>query len=251
MKENNILSGLQFKATTATKLWEEVFVALMNQATKGFRQPSRVSPVVGEIINAHLELTDPRANIVNGIRNMSMKYAIGELLWYLSGTNSLKTIIPYAKFWESISDNGVSVNSAYGDRIHNKFGFDQWDYVKGALRKDTLSRQAVIHIKDADDNVTKDVPCTVMLQYLIRNDKLYATTYMRSNDVWLGLPYDMFTFTCLQVKMAMELDIDVGSYTHIAGSLHLYEKDVPETHKGIVSADQVSTDNTAYVYGEG
>ena len=48
---------------------------------------------------------------------------------------------------------------------------------------------------------------------------------MRSNDLWLGFPYDVFQFTCMQVLMSMELGIELGSYTHIAGSLHIYERD--------------------------
>ena len=48
---------------------------------------------------------------------------------------------------------------------------------------------------------------------------------MRSNDLWLGFPYDVFQFTCMQVLMSMELGIELGSYTHIAGSLHMYKRD--------------------------
>ena len=51
------------------------------------------------------------------------------------------------------------------------------------------------------------------------------TTYMRSNDLWMGFPYDVFQFTCLQTLLAMELDVELGTYTHVAGSLHLYERD--------------------------
>ena len=54
---------------------------------------------------------------------------------------------------------------------------------------------------------------------------------MRSNDLWLGFPYDVFQFTCLQVRMAMELGLDIGTYTHIAGSLHLYARDFEKAIK--------------------
>ena len=48
---------------------------------------------------------------------------------------------------------------------------------------------------------------------------------MRSNDLWLGFPFDVFQFANMQVLMAMELGVELGTYTHIAGSLHLYERD--------------------------
>jgi thymidylate synthase len=212
---------------SANQAWENWFNILMNQYEQGFRQPSRVGDVVGEVLNAVTVINNPRMNIVESpIRNLSVKYAIGELLWYLSGSNKVDTIVPYAKFWEKISDDGLTLNSAYGYRIRYQFGFDQWEYTKSLLMLDSNSRQAVIHIKTPDPEPSKDVPCTVALQYQIRQGKLYATTYMRSNDIWLGFPYDVFAFTCLQTKMAMELSVDVGEYTHIAGSLHLYERNV-------------------------
>lgn len=177
----------------------------------------------GEILTAVSIIRNPREGIVdNPKRGMSMKYAVGELLWYLSGSDKLSDIKPYSGFWSKISDDGETINSAYGYRIRSKFGFDQWEHVKHLLRTDEGSRQAVIHIKDASDKPTKDMPCTIALQYQIRDGKLYATTIMRSNDIWLGWPYDVFCFTSLQVMMAMELGVDVGTYTHVANNLHLY-----------------------------
>lgn len=211
----------------ATEAWENLYLILKEQAAGGFKQPSRAGDVVGEILNERIIIADPTRGIVDSQeRNMPIRYAIGELLWYLSGSNKLKDIKQYSKFWENISDNGETLNSAYGHRIHTRFGFDQWDYAKQLLTKDPYSRQAVIHIKDADNTPTRDTPCTVALQYQIRDGALYASTFMRSNDIWLGFPFDVFCFTAMQIKMAMELGVDIGDYTHFVGSLHLYAKDV-------------------------
>lgn len=214
-------------ARTATEAWDYWYESLCLQAREGFNQPSRAGAVVGEFINAVTVIESPRDGIVlSPKRNMPVKYAVGELLWYLSGSNMLSDIAPYSSFWRNLSDDGDTLNSAYGHRIHHRFGFDQWEYIKELLRKDNYSRQAVIHIKEASNEPTKDTPCTVALQYQIREGRLYATTYMRSNDIWLGFPFDVFAFTALQIKLAMELGVGVGSYTHIAGSLHLYERNV-------------------------
>lgn len=196
------------------------------QAREGLRIPSRNGDVVGEIINLSFVIGDPTRGIVNSkIREMPMRYALGELLWYLSGSNKLKDIENYSKFWGNISDDGTTVNSAYGYRIHQMFGFDQWEYVKELLTADPFSRQAIIHIKTPSNVKTKDMPCTTHLQFSIREGELYLMTVMRSNDIWLGMPFDVFAFTALQIKMAMELGVGIGDYTHVTGSLHLYEKD--------------------------
>ena len=126
------------------------------------------------------------------------------------------------------STDGEHVNSNYGWCIHDKFGFDQWNMVKRILLIDHDSRQAILHIKEARNIVespTKDLNCTISLQFILRNNKLDLITTMRSNDIWLGLPYDVFNFTCMQIQMAMELGVEIGIYHHNVGSLHMYEKD--------------------------
>lgn len=196
---------------------------LLSKDCGGIKQVSRDGEVVGEIINATTVLSDPTNNIMkNSLRNLPMKYAIGELLWYMSHNNKLKEIQKYTKGWDRMSDDGVTVNSNYGWCIRDKYGFDQWEWCKQELNNNPNSRRAVIHIKEPSDKDSKDVNCTVCLQFFIRDEKLYCTTYMRSNDIWLGYPYDVFQFTCMQILMSMELGIELGTYTHIAGSLHLY-----------------------------
>lgn len=196
---------------------------------------SRDGKVVGEVINAVTVISDPTKNIMkNPIRNLPMRYCVGELLWYLSGNPSLDAIRLYTNAWDRMSDNGKTVNSNYGDRIqHIKdevsgAEFDQMKMIENILKHDPESRQAVIHLKQARDVYTfpsKDVNCGVCVQFLIRENKLYATAYMRSNDLWLGFPNDVFQFTCMQIYLAMRLGVRLGTYTHVAGSLHLYERD--------------------------
>lgn len=228
--DNNI--GVFCHAKSVDEAWQFWFDRLKEQAESGTMESSRDGAVVGEFINAVTVIDDPTRNIVKSKdRNMPMRYAVGELLWYLSGSNRLKDIKVFSRVWERMSDDGETVNSAYGHRIFSKFGFNQMTYVAKALEKDPNSRQAVIHIKDPQDyteNPTHDVPCTVCLQFFIRDNKLHMTTYMRSNDVWTGFPYDVFSFTCFQILLAFSLGVEIGTYTHIAGSLHMYQRSLEE-----------------------
>ena len=215
-----MVSMAQFKSVN--EAWEYWYNQL---AMQNGSSASRDGAVTGEIINAVTVIDDPKDNLVTSpIRKLSHKYAIGELLWYLSGSNKLDAIANYSKAWNKLSDDGETVNSAYGHRIFEKFGFDQWEHVKELLKADPNSRQAVIHIKEPNPEKTKDLPCTVALQYFIRDGKLYATTYMRSNDIWLGLPYDMAFFTVLLQKVCTATELPCGKYYHTVGDLHLYEK---------------------------
>lgn len=193
-------------------------------------QPVNDDKIYAEIINANLCVNDPTRNTMcECIRKMPLRYAIGELIWYNSRNRNVSSISTFSKFWNNIAESDGTVNSNYGYCIHDKFNFDQWDMVKNLIKNDSGTRQAVIHIKEARnviENPTKDLNCTVSLQFLLRNNALDMITTMRSNDVWLGLPYDVFNFTCMQIQMAMELNVNIGKYYHNVGSLHLYKNDV-------------------------
>ena len=170
-------------------------------------------------------------------RKFSTTYVIAELLWYLSGSDLTEWIANYSSFWNDISDDGKTANSAYGARIfkpHPRIAsgtFSQWDYIKNELKNDPDSRRAVVHIRSPWDSVEAklDVPCTLSLQFFIRDDKLHLVAHMRSSDLILGIAYDIPAFTMLQELMAYELGLDLGTYTHVSNSLHIYER-----HYGMV-----------------
>jgi thymidylate synthase len=60
---------------------------------------------------------------------------------------------------------------------------------------------------------------------MLRQDRLHMFINMRSNDAFLGLPHDIFCFTMIQEIVARTLSVELGSYKHVAGSLHLYDTD--------------------------
>ena len=196
---------------------------------------------VKEILGYQFKILNPRQRIpyVPG-RELSVHYMIAELLWYLSGNNSTSWISNYSSFWSKISDDGKTANSAYGARIfkHHHYqgpedkNWTQWEYIKNELKHDPDSRRAVVHIRMPQDSkhANLDVPCTLSLQFFLRNDKIHMVTSMRSSDVILGLTYDIPAFTLFQELLAVQLTkelcrpIGLGTYTHLSASMHVYEK---------------------------
>lgn len=188
---------------------------------------------IKENIALSFSITDPRNRLLYiPERDFSLSYCMAEMLWYLSGSNSTEWIANYSTFWKNISDDGTTANSAYGARLfrqHPKIAqgrFTQWEYIKEELRKDPDSRRAVMHIRVPDDSIDAklDVPCTLSLQFFIRDNLLHLVVHMRSNDVVLGLSFDVPAFTMMQELMALELGLELGTYTHIANSMHVYER---------------------------
>ncbi len=159
----------------------------------------------------------------NADRGANPVYAAAELLWYLSWTNDGEQIAAYAPSYRSyLNSNGVA-NGAYGHRWK-----DQFPPLLKMLEQEPWTRQAVMgawNHSDIESPATPDCPCTLTLQFLLRDDRLNLVTTMRSNDLWLGFPYDVWCFTSIQKLVAQHLSVELGWYQHQVGSLHLYDKD--------------------------
>jgi thymidylate synthase len=160
------------------------------------------------------------------------KYWAKELAWYLSG--SLEASTAPSKFWLSLADVNGKITSNYGfmtmfdekyqTALKRSTGLER---VVDLLKRDPDSRQAVIHYGEPKHfwEGNKDTPCCATNQFFLRDGKLFATVYMRSNDVIKGLTYDYKWFSFLQGEIAKRLGVLPGPLTYFAGSMHLYEKD--------------------------
>ncbi|MEX0961096.1 MAG: thymidylate synthase [Burkholderiales bacterium] len=179
-----------------------------------------------EMTGVLLLLTNPRARLSRTEQKQHLFSSLGELLWYLSGTNDLDFIHYYVKRYKDESEDGVKVYGGYGPRFLNMDGrHNQVQNVIELLKSKRTSRRAVIQIFSAADiaKVHVEIPCTCTLQFLIRGERLHMFTYMRSNDAFFGLPHDIFAFTMLQEIIARTIGVEIGEYRHAVGSLHLYE----------------------------
>jgi thymidylate synthase len=178
-----------------------------------------------ELTGVLLEIENPRARLSRTETKGKPFSCLGELCWYLARNNDLNFISYYIKKYEEYADGDI-IYGGYGPRLFSWKGINQIDQVISLLREKPDSRKAVIQLFDAKDIIEphNDVPCTCVLQFLIRNKKLNMIIYMRSNDVFLGLPHDVFCFTMIQEIIARSLSTDLGYYKHSVGSIHLYEE---------------------------
>ena len=179
-----------------------------------------------ELSNIMFTLTNLDSNIAT-VRNLSLEYLCGEMLWYVTARNDIDFIHKFSSVWSRLSDDGVTCNSAYGDILFKRHGFNQVEKIIELLKKDKNSRRAVLNLNVPNENVieTKDEICTIALVFKITNGKLNCTCIMRSNDIYLGLPYDVAFFTSLQKYIANKLKIEYGYYTHFVTNIHFYKRD--------------------------
>lgn len=195
----------------------------------------RVSPrgqETREFQCATLIVEDPFDTLPTGVgRGLVPGIAAVESAQLLSGQSRPElTIAVSPTFKHFTEDNGI-FHGAYGPRTANHH---QFHIVEKRLRNDPSSRQAVTMIwqPEFDTQESKrDYPCTLLYHFMIRKDRLIMETVMRSNDVILGLGYDAFQHSRVQIAMASVLGVEPGEYRHHAMSLHLYERDLDKVEE--------------------
>ncbi|MET0061121.1 MAG: thymidylate synthase [Candidatus Thiodiazotropha endolucinida] len=218
---------MEFKKDSLDDLLRSVIPKIVNSKTK-------VSSTRGdslEVDGVLLELSNPRARLSRTEKKGTIFSCLGELLWYLSGTNAVEQISYYLPQYANESDDGETIFGGYGPRFLGKFGTNQFENIIDLLNKKQSTRRAVIQIFDANDIASyhKDIPCTCTLQFLLRDNLLHMYTNMRSNDAFIGLPHDIFAFTMLQEIFARTIGVGLGKYMHFVSSLHIYMDNLPDT----------------------
>jgi thymidylate synthase len=218
---------MHLEKDTLDDLLNDCLVVLLNESPNNSASRGSFTEQVG----ASLELRNPRARLSASDTKGKAFSALGELLWYMSGSESVAFITNYVDAYKDEQLDGDSVYGAYGPRLYKSYGqYNQLGNVLNILQQNPTSRKAVIQLFEARDVANlvpgkrRSAPCTCSLQFLLRNGKLHMITYMRSNDAFLGLSHDIFAFTMIQEYYATALNVDLGVYKHFVGSLHLYDR---------------------------
>lgn len=163
-------------------------------------------------------------------RKLSVGLAALEALQLVGGFSDPALTTRVAPLYSQFLD-GDSFHGAYGVRTGQQVG-----RAIERLQEDNETRRAVITFWNAGDDLLgpewlHDYPCTLTATFRLRKmayrqqGVLDMSVVMRSNDAWLGYPYDIVQFTCLHRSIASFLRVPVGTYTHTAQSMHLYERD--------------------------
>ena len=214
----------QLTADTLDDLLLKVFPKVLRngervKASKGWNR---------ELSGVVLELTNPLARLSWTETKGTVFSCLGETLWYLARSNELQFIRYYISMYGKFAELDGTIHGAYGPRLFGmRAGVNQIDNVIKLLRRKPTSRQAVVQLFNAEDLLKdySDIPCTCTMQFFVRKGSLHMVVHMRSNDAFLGLPHDIFAFTFIQELVARSLDLRLGTYKHMVGSLHVYDVD--------------------------
>jgi len=188
-----------------------------------------------EIPCVALVLRDARDCVVTWrSRKLNYHFLVAEFFWIATGRDDVASIAPYNKKIADFSDDGVTFFGAYGPRWR-----PQAEWAATNLRADLESRQAVASTWRPCPPLTRDTPCTLSYQYLVRGGKLHSIVTMRSSDIFLGIPYDIFNAARLAACVAGAVGVPLGSLTMQLGSFHLYERNEAEA-RAVLAEDRAT-----------
>lgn len=217
-----------------------------------------------ELLHSTVEVDLRYPALVNPKRGISHDFMAAESRWIVTGDDRLSPLEPHAPSIGAFADvdptlckytrsgknqqEGSVVPSdgdgleLRGTRFYGAYGprfVEEMPRVVRCLGEDTDTRQAWLTLWRTNPPPTRDVPCTIALGFTIRNGRLNCHAYMRSSDVWLGLPYDVFTFSVLTYRIGQEVaqlygkHYGLGDLYLTAASSHLYGRDVEKARDAL------------------
>lgn len=178
-----------------------------------------------ELLGYQFSISNPRQRLLGfKSRDVNLYYCIGNFLWVMSQSDDVDFISYYNPRGYMFSDDGKRLPGAYGKRIFDFDGGNQFWNCLQELKLDPDSRRAIIsiHMPQHDWRGVLDTPCTADFQFFIRNGKLDMINHMRSQSSIMVMPYDTFLMTMIQEYTAALLNVELGTYTNFCGSIHYY-----------------------------
>ena len=164
-----------------------------------------------------------------GLRKTFPKSAAAEVAWFIQGTQDVEFIRGYAPLWDKfVEADGRTVEAAYGYRWQHHFGRNQLLEAVQALKEDSSNRRVYVSAWDpsADGLLTKgqrNVPCPTSFTLSILDGELHSSLFLRSSDVFVGLPYDVMGHALLVAALARDLFVVPGVLHVTLAHAHLYE----------------------------
>lgn len=231
------------KVLTVRNVHEALPLALQLLYTEGMKRDSRNGPVLAHPEPVTTVYTHPCERVMfHEWRDANPFFHFYESLWMLAGRNDLAPLTRYVSTFGNYSDDGRTLNAAYGYRWRqmptrtqyskHESGdepTDQLIAIARELRANRDSRQCVLQIWDHERDlgtVTKDHACNIATTFQVGlDDRLHMSVFCRSNDILFGCyGANAVHFSMLLEYVAARVGVPVGMYTQISVNWHGYEK---------------------------
>ncbi|QYN45301.1 MULTISPECIES: thymidylate synthase [unclassified Gilliamella] len=166
-----------------------------------------------------------------------LRSIIHELLWFLKGDTNIKYLQDNkVTIWDEWADKNGDLGPVYGKQWRawgtaDGRQVDQISQLIQQIKTDPDSRRMIVsawNVGELDQMAL--APCHAFFQFYVANGKLSCQLYQRSCDVFLGLPFNIASYSLLVHMIAQQCDLEVGDFVWTGGDTHLYSNHMEQTH---------------------
>ena len=171
-------------------------------------------------------------------KKLHLKSIIHELLWFLRGDTNVRSLNEKGvTIWNEWADEKGELGPIYGAQWIRWRGPDgavvnQIDHVIAEIKRNPESRRLMVSAWNAaqiDDMALP--PCHALFQFYVHDGELSCQLYQRSADLFLGVPFNIASYSLLTMMVAQVCDLRPGEFIHTFGDLHLYQNHLDQAHE--------------------
>jgi thymidylate synthase len=171
-------------------------------------------------------------------KKLHLKSIIYELLWFLRGETNVDYLNEHGvTIWDEWADENGNLGRVYGAqwrdwRGANGIRVDQIEKIISEIRENPASRRLIVSAwNPAEIDEMALPPCHVLFQFYVNDGELSCQLYQRSADLFLGVPFNIASYSLLTMIMAQICDLAPGDFVHTFGDLHLYQNHLEQARE--------------------
>jgi thymidylate synthase len=171
-------------------------------------------------------------------KKLHIKSIVYELLWFLRGDTNVRYLNEHGvTIWDEWADQTGDLGRVYGAqwrdwRGANDVRVDQIDNLITQIKSNPQSRRLIVSAwNPAEIDEMALPPCHLLFQFYVQDGELSCQLYQRSADLFLGVPFNMASYSLLTMMVAQVVDLTPGDFVHTFGDLHLYKNHLEQAHE--------------------
>jgi thymidylate synthase len=171
-------------------------------------------------------------------KKLHIKSIIYELLWFLRGDTNVRYLNDHGvSIWDEWADKEGDLGRVYGAqwrdwRGQNDVHVDQIENVIAQIKSTPQSRRLIVSAWNPAEIDKMALPaCHVLFQFYVQDGELSCQLYQRSADLFLGVPFNIASYSLLTLTIAQVCDLKPGDFVHTFGDLHLYRNHLEQARK--------------------
>ena len=162
-------------------------------------------------------------------KKLHLKSILHELLWFLSGDTNIRYLREKGvRIWNEWADADGNLGPIYGYQWRSwpsadGRNIDQVSAVVSSLRNNPDSRRHIISAWNVGEIEKMALPpCHILFQFYVADGRLSCQLYQRSADIFLGVPFNIASYSLLTLMMARVTGLKPGEFIHTLGDAHIY-----------------------------